>query len=297
MPIVARPTEQVTLPDGRRLAFSELGDPAGAPIIHHHGMPGSRFDQQASPAFYARLGAHVFTPDRPGYGLSDPHPNAGLLDWASDVNALASALGLKRFAVTALSGGGIYALACAAALPDRVTSAVLAGCPAPLDRAPERVNGPARAGMWAHRHAPWLSGAVIRALSGPIRRFPRFFIYNATRDNAPVDRGVIDQAVRRLGQKDSVREAFRGDGRGYLDDIRLLGSPWRFELDEIAAPVQLWYGDQDRVIPPGHSLYLASRLPASLLVACPGEGHMLLWGHLGEIVQAAISGGRSTLAA
>ena len=147
MALVARPTEQIALPDGRRLAFSELGDPAGVPVIHHHGMPGSRFDHQASPAFYARLGARVLTPDRPGYGLSDPHPGARLIDWAADVAALADTLGLARFGVTGLSGGGIFALACAACLPDRVTNAVVTGCP-PRSSS-RRSRSPARR-AWAY---------------------------------------------------------------------------------------------------------------------------------------------------
>lgn len=293
IPLVARPTQRITLADGRRLAFSELGDPAGTPIVHHHGMPGSRLDHQASPAFYARLGARVFTPDRPGYGLSDPHPRARLLDWAADVAALADAVGLAQFAVTGLSGGGIFALACAAGLPGRVTTAVVAGCPAPLELAPDPVNAGARLGIWADRHARWLTGGVVKALSGPIRRFPRFFIREATRDNSPVDRGVLDKAALRLGEKESIREAFRQDGLGYLEDIRKLGSPWGFDLRAITTPVQLWYGDQDRVIPPTHSRYLASVIPSALLVACPGEGHLLLWRHLGEIMQAAMSARRS----
>lgn len=297
MALVARPTRQITLPDGRRLGFSELGDPAGAPIIHHHGMPGSRLDHQASPAVYAMLGARVFTPDRPGYGLSDPHPGAHLLDWAADAGALADALGIERFAVTALSGGGIYALACAAGLSGRVTAAVVAGCPAPFDRAPERVNGAALVGIWAERHAPAVLATAVRALSPAIRRFPQFFIHEATRDNSAVDRSILERTARRLGQKESIREAFRQGGPGYLDDVRLLASPWGFELERLKVPVQLWYGDEDHVIPPSHSRYLASVIPSALLVACPGEGHMLLWRHLAEIVQAAISGGRSTLVA
>src|SRR5450830_1310595 len=60
------------LRDGRRLAYSELGDPGGMPIFHQHGMPGSRVEHVAEPELYRSLGVRVITPDRPGYGRSPP---------------------------------------------------------------------------------------------------------------------------------------------------------------------------------------------------------------------------------
>jgi hypothetical protein len=46
--IVEEPgTHLLTLSDGRRLAYSDLGDPNGIPNIHHHGMPGSRLTSTA----------------------------------------------------------------------------------------------------------------------------------------------------------------------------------------------------------------------------------------------------------
>src|SRR5690348_14857299 len=41
-PVAGCTTRFVNLRDGRRLAYTETGDPKGPPVIHHHGMPGSR---------------------------------------------------------------------------------------------------------------------------------------------------------------------------------------------------------------------------------------------------------------
>jgi pimeloyl-ACP methyl ester carboxylesterase len=111
-------TQVMWLRDGRRLAYTELGDPAGIPIFHQHGMPGSRLEHEAEPEFYRSMGVRVITPDRPGYGLSDPHPRHPLIGWPSDIVELADSLRIERFGITGLSGGGIYALACAAVPTD-----------------------------------------------------------------------------------------------------------------------------------------------------------------------------------
>jgi pimeloyl-ACP methyl ester carboxylesterase len=74
---------------------------------------------------------------------------------------------------------------------------------------------------------------------------------------------------------------------GYVQDIRALARPWGFALEDIKVPVQLWHGDEDAVIPLHHGRYLASVIPGASLRVCPGEGHMLMWNHLPEILMAA----------
>ena len=41
----AKPGEDwfLDLPDGRRLGYTEFGDPSGIPLFAFHGTPGSRF--------------------------------------------------------------------------------------------------------------------------------------------------------------------------------------------------------------------------------------------------------------
>lgn len=279
----------VELTGGRHLAYAELGDPGGAPIIHHHGMPGSRLERLAESAFYGTMGVRVITPDRPGYGQSDPHPGGSLVDWASDVAELADALGIDRFGVTALSGGGLYALACAAAMPDRVTGIALSGCPAPMNRegAARGMRPMSRVGVALGRQAPWALTSATALLSGTIRRFPGLFVQGATRDKPAPDRKWLAVSWVKIEAESTLAEAFRKGAAGYARDVRLLSQPWGFAPADVTLPVSLWHGDLDTVIPLHHALYLASTLRHSTLRICHGEGHMVMWSHLAEILTTA----------
>lgn len=279
----------VRLRDGRRLAYLERGRPDGFPILHHHGMPGSRLQHEADPDLYSRLGVREITPDRPGYGLSDPHPAARLMDWPADVADLMDSLGVDRFGITALSGGGIYALACAAGIPDRLTDVVVTGCPAPM-QIPGAFRGMrfvSRVGIWSAARAPWLLEAVVGAASGLIRRYPVFAFKQFNRDVPPADRHWLSMPSVAVGAIDDMREGMRNRARGYTHDLELLARPWGFALEDIRVPVDLWHGDSDCVIPPQHAMYLASAIPGARLHLCRGEAHLLLWNHLEEVLLAA----------
>lgn len=101
----------ITLRDGRRLAYSEYGDPEGKPIFYFHGFPGSHHEVEYLGTAIGALHLRIIAPDRPGFGVSDFQPGRKFGDWPSDVIELADALGIKEFAVLGASGGGPYVLA------------------------------------------------------------------------------------------------------------------------------------------------------------------------------------------
>ena len=99
-------SEVITLADGRRLRWHEFGDPDGSPVIYTAGTPvsglgGALYDHAARAA-----GLRWISPDKPGYGGSDYHRERSLVSWADDLAALASHLGLDRFALAGESGSG-----------------------------------------------------------------------------------------------------------------------------------------------------------------------------------------------
>src|SRR5262249_37843434 len=73
--------------------------------------------------------------DRPGYGNAPAEPNHTLRSVAESTAALMDDLGVDRFAVIGVSGGGPYALASGAFLPDRVAAVISAAGSSGFDEA------------------------------------------------------------------------------------------------------------------------------------------------------------------
>ena len=120
------------LPDGRRIGYAEYGSVDGLPAIALHGTPGSRFMFALTDEGARARGLRIIAPERPGYGLSDVHHFDTLAETAEDVEAIADALGIGRFALIGVSGGGPHAVAAAARLKDRVLRMALIGPVGPV---------------------------------------------------------------------------------------------------------------------------------------------------------------------
>ncbi|HVQ91566.1 MAG TPA: alpha/beta fold hydrolase, partial [Mycobacteriales bacterium] len=92
-------THEVRLPDGRAMAYADHGDPAGPVVLSCVGTPDSRLVGRHWAAAADRAGVRILTPDRPGFGGSDPQPGRTLADWPADATVLLDTLGVHRFAV------------------------------------------------------------------------------------------------------------------------------------------------------------------------------------------------------
>src|SRR5690349_7432993 len=124
----------ITLSDGRTLAYDDVGDPSGAPVLYTHGFGDSRLTRHPDDSLTERAGVRLITADRPGIGGSDPGPAKSAAERADDLRELADSLGIERFAVLAWSCGSPTGLACGARFPDRVSSIGVAAGFAPFDR-------------------------------------------------------------------------------------------------------------------------------------------------------------------
>jgi pimeloyl-ACP methyl ester carboxylesterase len=291
----ARSRQMIRLRDGRTLAFAEWGDPAGRPVVMFHGTPGTRLTRPSDETPLHTRGVRLLTMDRPGYGLSDPHPGRRLLDWPADVAALADALGLEHFPIVGVSGGGPHALACAAALPTRVAAVALVGGPAPMDQPGVqtdmlRINR--LAVRLADRLPAWTAAWPTRLGSRVMHRYPLLTMRVIAAPAAAPDRAALTSPLGVAESIQTIEEAFRRGTRGLIDDISVLSHPWGFAPADIRVPVYLWQGMLDRNVPVGSGRYLADSIPTCRRsVFCSTEGHELLHTHWPEILDALMTEG------
>ena len=234
----------VRLPDGRRVVLASHGDPRGWPLFLFHGIPVSRLGHVFTDAPAKERGVRVLCPDRPGIGLSDPMPGRTVYGYADDVAAMADALGLERFAVAGLSGGGPYALACGAKLPERVTAVgVMAGL-GPLDRSGAR-EGLTKTDLRLLDYSlrrPLQARLMLGTMATLTRLAPSVVIKQSADELGEPDRSFLQREKRELGSAGTMSalvEAFRQGASGPAEEYRLCGLPWGFALDEVRVPVWL----------------------------------------------------------
>ena len=281
------PDHVVPLPSGRKLQVLEEGDPRGRPIFWLHGTPGSR----VTPAPFVR-DAHakkirLIAYDRPGYGESTRHPGRSVAETGQEVVAIADYLGIDRFGVWGISGGGAPALACAATLPKRVVAAAsLAGV------APFRAAGlDWFAGMGELNISEYTLASTDRAAFEQLSRTERDQLVVATGDQiremwssltSDVDRAALTEEIADFLVR-SVREGLKHGAEGMIDDAVSQVSPWGFELSSIRCPVQVWQGREDRFVPFAHGEWLAAHLPKVEAHLKENEGHLSQLQHVPEV--------------
>ncbi len=278
----------LSLPDGRRLGYTEFGDPLGVPLCAFHGTPGSRFMFRLVHEPARRLGLRIIAPDRPGFGLSDYQENRTLADWADDVRALADKLGLARFGVAGISGGGPYVAACAALLPERVTAAALVSPVGPL-HSPDGPGNLPPAQIVTFRLLPRITPAMAGAFS-----IGRLMFLNASdsmyrmimRRAGPADEHILLRPEVRKNLLAGVIEGLRPGVQGVVQEMKIFAKPWNIPFEAIKAPVLLWQGAADNNVPVAASLRLARIIPGCELFRIEGAGHYWIFDHVDEVLLA-----------
>jgi pimeloyl-ACP methyl ester carboxylesterase len=266
--------QYIQLRDGRRLAFTEHGDPGGKPVFFLHGNPGSRLTRHPDESIAEALGARIITPDRPGYGLSDHQPGRTLTDWPDDMAQLADELGITQFAVAGWSAGGAYALASMAAQPDRVLKGATISGAAPMDR-PGAYEGmhPSYQGAFKLARWPWLFKMLLWPQNWAAVRTPEKALAQTASQLSDDDQAMLFRPDIKPQAMRYRSEATRSGINGVVREARILASPWVFRLEDIQQPVKLWCWAGDVIVPPQMGRYLAERIPRAEVIVLPGGGH------------------------
>jgi pyruvate dehydrogenase E2 component (dihydrolipoamide acetyltransferase) len=249
------------------LALSSRGGGSKRPVLFLHGFGGDResFLSLEIPLANSRRTLSV---DLPGHGKAADHPASGFEPMADAVLAALDAAGEARVHLVAHSMGGGVAIALALKDPVRIASLTLI--------APAGVGTIVNTKLlkrYAEARDETMVSLAIEQFVGPDSKLPRAIAAHIA-----------------AGRADPRRMAALERGlNGMIDGTRQRLLPVE-RLAEIAAPVRVIWGLDDKVLPADH----ADRLPGGIaLHRFAGIGHMPqveIPREVLKIVQAAIAG-------
>jgi pimeloyl-ACP methyl ester carboxylesterase len=261
------PTTYQLVIEDRVVNYCLYGPEDGVPVVSHNGSPSTRWKRPNIVAAIERAGVRMLVHDRPGYGGSTRAPGRRVADVAEDVRLLADAVGWDRFAIHGHSGGGPYALASAALLPDRVSR-----CAVGAGLAPSHARGVDFFG----RLDPSRGQTLRLALEGEDKLRP-FMAEGAARIMATIAEGgpemlqepgevATSAPTRAIDDPEAMARlhaTFVDSLDGWIDDQFAFVHPWGFDVSEIAVPVGIWHGSRDTRMPRAHSDWLTANIPTA----------------------------------
>src|SRR6476661_6454525 len=277
---IARPKLEgnIAVGDDRQIGFAEFGDPQGRAVFWLHGTPGARRQIPMEEGVYAEeRQIRLIGVDRPGIGSSTPFQYDTIFAFAEDLRTIADTLGIDKFEVIGLSGGGPYTLACAAAMPDRVIAAGVLGGVAPVRGADGIAGGVSTLISWA--------GPVVEVVGGPLRFAASQLIklirpigepalYAYARISPEADRKLLVRPEFKAMFLDDLLNGSRKQLAAPFADVVVFARDWGFRLDQVKVPVRWWHGDHDHIVPFAHGQHVVSRLPDAVMTELPYESHL-----------------------
>ena len=243
---------QVTLPNGVRLAYVELGDPAGPPLLLLHGYTDS---SRVWTILAPQLMRHrILILDQRGHGASDaPACCYALADLADDARLFLDAMDVERAAVAGHSLGSMVAQVLAAEHPDRVERVALIGSTSLVA---------------VRRGDPFWT--AIMGLRTPIAANADFLRqWSPAASPTPVDPDLtrfVDTEVAAVPPH---------VWRSVIRD--LVGVPAGRFAPDVRAPVLILSGGRDEIFPAEHHRALAAAYPEAEAHVFPELGHNLVY--------------------
>lgn len=262
--------------DGRNLRYYDNQNLGGEALLFFHGFPGSY--EQAMLLDSTKKNIRLISFDRPGIGGSDLTPNGTLNTFAQDIAELIEHLKIKSVRLIGVSGGAPYALACALALKNKVTSMALV-CPlGPLAEPEVFSQMPAKTQKLfkiALNH-PKLTSIIMNGFRHYFIRRPRTVFNKMKSRYSEKDFEVLEHNHLASALIGSYLTAFEQGSKGLMLDLKNYLNDWPFDLTQIDIPTSVWHGTADQVVPSEIGSWLAKKIPGSKLNLIKGHGHYSL---------------------
>jgi pimeloyl-ACP methyl ester carboxylesterase len=247
----------VLLPNGQHLAYVEMGDPRGQPVVLIHGYTDNARDWVPLIPYLSKE-FRLIAVDIRGHGRSDkPECCYTRIDFAYDIKLLLDALHIDRADVVGHSLGSLITQMLAEQWPGRIRKVVLIS-----STAGPRPGSPPRKPAFDY-------AAEIRKLKEPIDPDSPFMI--AWWDSPkPVNPDFIRRQRRDAAQIPlAVWLAVLDQGAGFSDLQRA--------LPKLKAPSLLIWGSDDPIMDEEGRQTLREALPSATVKVFEGLGHNPFW--------------------
>lgn len=279
---IGTPLQNLQTREGRTVHFTDTGEAGWTPMLFVGGV-GTSARAPELVAFLdtlrRRLKVRIIAVERNGLGDTAFDPTWSFTDYNSEVAQVLAHLGIARFALVAISGGGAFAGHIAAAMPDRITSwhmlAAIASAPAnsPICTADEAT----------------LNDGLAKQVSAP-----RLFWAMPPNGVAAKVPGFVDRAADE-GAHAYFIAGQRGDARGVAREYRrFCDAP--APVAAFPAPAFFYYGEADPLVSPDQGGYWASKVAGKVIFRrYPGEGHDVQYRHWDQLLIDVAGYGDTTL--
>lgn len=266
--------------DGRNLDVMLGGDlQSKIALVCHHGTPSDAslwqgWDEQA-----AKKNLKLIAISRPGYGLSQRKAGRSVSCVANDVEDVLENLEIEKFLTMGWSGGGAHALACASLLSSHCLGVSLLAGVAPhgepdldatMEMGPENIE---------HKRIALQGESVLREWANvQTVSWPTIAGEDLAKELGGLVPEIDIEYLNNHGQGElwanSIRRALQNGIDGYIDDSLVFVKDWGFNPKLIQAPVTIWQGDLDLMVPFAHGEWFAKHLPNGRPKLMKDEGHI-----------------------
>ena len=281
-------TQTVRTPDGRNLAYVEVGDPHGPLVLHNHGGPSSRREARLFARSASTNRLRLICVDRPGIGQSSAQKTRSYSGWADDLVTIADALGHHEFGVTGWSEGGPWALAAAAYIDPvrlRHVSSIAGGSYGAFGdnwAADQLSKADALGGTLALRFPPGFR-LMYAVLGITAKRFRGAYVKQLLKTVNEYDRQILGEPGVEDAFCAASAECFAHGSDGLIRDSELLYRSWAFDVTTIERRVHMWQGLDDRLVPDSINKTVADRMPGAVWHPVNGAGHFVAIGSADDI--------------
>jgi len=236
---------------GRTISWAEYGDPGGQPTLFCHAITGCRLLVSEITDNLDRHGIRLIVPDRAGYGFSSSTKADVVEQWLLDMRYFLGELGIESCHVIGHSVGGMYAMALASGLPDKVKRLYLVGSIAPFTEKDDcktllpmnrMIFHLARTNQLAARS--FLNFAMQNVIKNPESYFELVMKSLPEGDR-------LTLATNRLKERliGDFAETNRQGVYHMANETLHLFNQWRIEPAQITCPTIIWHGLADRHAP------------------------------------------------